>query len=48
MLCLGLTAPEGSRDSIGKFEAAMEDVSQADLEAFFAGTIELFLSSRVT
>ena len=38
----------GSRDPIGKFEATMEDVSQADLDAFFAGTIGAFLGSSVT
>ena len=42
MLCFAsdYLHPEGLRDPVGKFEAAMEDVSQADLDAFFAGTIE--------
>ena len=50
MLCFAsdYPHPEGSRDPIGAFEAAMEDVSQADLDAFFAGTIEAFLGSSVT
>ena len=50
MLCFAsdYPHPEGSRDPIGKFEATMEDVSQADLDAFFAGTIEAFLGSSVT
>ena len=36
MLCFAsdYPHPEGSRDPIGKFEATMEDVSQADLDAF--------------
>ena len=36
MLCFAsdYPHPEGSRDPIGKFEATMEDVSQADLGAF--------------
>ncbi len=38
MLCFAsdYPHPEGSRDPIGKFEATMEDVSQADLDALFA------------
>ena len=50
MLCFAsdYPHPEGSGDPIGKVEAAMEDVSQADLDAFFAGTIEAFLGSNVT
>ena len=50
MLCFAsdYPHPEGSRDPIGKFKATMEDVSQADLDAFFAGTIEAFLGSSVT
>lgn len=45
MLCFAsdYLHPEGLRDPVGKFEAAMEDVSQADLDAFFAGTIVVFL-----
>ena len=45
MLCFAsdYPHPEGSRNPIGRFEAAMEDVSQADLDAFFAGTNEAFL-----
>lgn len=50
MLCFAsdYPHPEGSRDPIDKFEATMEDVSQADLDAFFAGTIGAFLGSSVT
>ena len=42
MLCFAsdYPHPEGSRDPIGKVAAAMEDVSQADLDAFLAGTID--------
>ena len=50
MLCFAshYPHPEGSRDPIGRFEAAMEDASQADLDALFAGTIKAFLRSSVT
>jgi len=45
MLCFAsdYPHPEGSRDPIGKFEATMEGVDQATLDAFYAGNMEHFL-----
>lgn len=48
MLCFAsdYPHPEGSRDPIGKFEATMEGVDQAGLDAFYAGNIDAFLGNR--
>jgi len=45
MLCFAsdYPHPEGSRDPIGKFEATMDGVDQAALDAFYFGNVERFL-----
>jgi predicted TIM-barrel fold metal-dependent hydrolase len=45
MLCFAsdYPHPEGSSDPIRKFEATMDGVDQATLEAFYAGNVERFL-----
>lgn len=49
MLCFAsdYPHPEGSNDPIGRFEATMEGVDAATLEAFYAGNVDAFLGSSV-
>jgi len=47
MLCFAsdYPHPEGSNDPIGRFEATMEGVDAAALEAFYAGNVDAFIGS---
>jgi len=50
MLCFAsdYPHPEGSNDPIRKFEATMDGVDPAALEAFYAGNVERFLGTAPT
>ena len=50
MLCFAsdYPHPEGSSDPIRKFEATMDGVDPAAVEAFYAGNVERFLGAAPT